>query len=176
MRSLTLPPGESAPVLSNDRKAAAAKVQVPVLGTPADLSSGGYARTNLPVTAKAMAVLKDRRNFSDTPLTPRSTGVSDLPSPPSSHQVRVAFGVRAGISPLRHIPSTRCEPSTVLPEKRIPECTPGSCASSELSCLRSIAGVRCDALSDYGIEGVREEAARAAVKSVDVFKVPASRR
>src|SRR5919112_2267885 len=39
-RSLTLPPGESAPVLSNDWKDAAAKVQVPVLGKAADLSSG----------------------------------------------------------------------------------------------------------------------------------------
>ena len=59
-RSLTLPPGESAPVLSKDWKAAAAKVQVPVLGTPVDPSSGGYARTNLPVTTEAMAVPKDR--------------------------------------------------------------------------------------------------------------------
>ena len=58
-RSLT-PPGESSPVLSNDWKGAAAKVQVPVLGKAADLSSGGYARPNLPVPAEAMAVLKDR--------------------------------------------------------------------------------------------------------------------
>ena len=81
-RSLTLPPGESAPVLSKDWKAAAAKVQVPVLGTPVDPSSGGYARTNLPVTAEAMAVLKDRI------LQGRGSGGLDATQKPESRSAR----------------------------------------------------------------------------------------
>src|ERR687894_1538753 len=81
-RSLTLPPSESAPVLSNDWKAAAAKVQVPALDTPADLSSGGYARTNLPVTAEAW-------QFSKTEYSQgRGGGGPDATQKPESQTAR----------------------------------------------------------------------------------------